>query len=507
MNAAHPGPASRNATSYAEMPYESYPFRQTHPDKLATLSVLLGLEPPPLPSCRVLELGCTSGGNLLPLAVAYPHAQFAGVDVSAVQIAQGQAVVDASGLGNVRLLARSVTDIDERLGKFDYIIAHDLYSWVSNSVQEAILDVCSRNLTEQGVAYVSYNTLPGWQMQGMIRDLMRSHTLGFAEPGKRVQQARALLDFLAQSVSKDNNASRLSLQGNLELLRKLPDHSILHEHLEETNEPLYFHQFIERAERHGLQYLAEADFGTMLTFGFPPQVAETVRRIAPDVPRQEQVMDFLRNRSLRQTLLVHAGRKIDRNILPERVLGLWVCGQIHAQRKMPDLRAGVMEKFSTAAGVSVTTSNAITKGALLVLGERWPQSLAFAELLGAAHNRVHKMAASGASTQDRQTLANDLLSGYANGLVELHAAGSPFQARAGERPAVSALARWQAQAGRPITTLRHEVLHPTTAIRSLLPLLDGRRDHAMILSSTIGVDDAQLEAVLNDLARAALLIG
>jgi len=190
MNAANPAPASRNATIHEEMPYESHPFRQTHPDRLATLSVLLGLEPPPLPSCRVLELGCASGGNLLPLAVAYPHAQFAGVDVSAVQIAQGQAAVDACGLGNVRLLTRSVTDIDERLGKFDYIIAHDLYSWVPNNVQDAILNVCSRNLTEQGVAYVSYNTLPGWRVRGRRRGGTPCNRARSSDAGARLQLPR-----------------------------------------------------------------------------------------------------------------------------------------------------------------------------------------------------------------------------------------------------------------------------------------------------------------------------
>jgi methyltransferase-like protein/SAM-dependent methyltransferase len=507
MTEANSAQPSRNATSYDEVPYESFPFRQTHPDKLAALSVLLGLETPHIASCRVLELGCAAGGNLLPLAVAYPNAQFVGVDLSAVQIAQGQAVLDACGMGNARLLARSVTDIDERLGKFDYIIAHGLYSWVPNTVQEAILGVCNRNLSEHGVAYVSYNTLPGWHMHGMIRDLMRFHAMGFSEPGKRVQQARAMLDFLAQSVPKDNNAYGLLLQGDLEMLRKLPDYYILHEHLEDTNEPVYFHQFVERAERQGMQYLAESDFGTMLASGFAPSVAETVRRIAPDVVRQEQLMDFLRNRSFRQTLLVHAGRKIDRHILPERVHGLWVSGLVHPQRKTPDLRAGVMEKFSTAGGATVTTSNAITKAALLVLTERWPQSLAFADLLGAAHHRIHGLAAQGPSAQDKQTLANDLLHGFANGLVELHSAASPFLARAGERPMVSALARWQAQAGRPITSLRHEVLHPTSALRSLLPLLDGSRDRETILASTIGVDIAELEAALDELVRAALLVG
>ena len=502
-----PQPSSRSATSYDEVPYESFPFRQTHPDKLTALAALLGLEAPPVAGSRVLELGCASGGNLLPLAVAYPKTQFVGVDLSSVQIAQGQAVVDACGIPNARLLAMSVTDIDEYFGKFDYIIAHGLYSWVPNAVQEAILGVCSRNLSEHGVAYVSYNTLPGWHMHGMIRDLMRFHAMGFPDPGKRVQQARAMLDFLAQSVPKDNNAYGLLLQGDLEMLRKLPDYYILHEHLEETNEPLYFHQFVERAQRHGLQYLADADVSTMLASRFPPQVSETVRRIAPDVIRQEQVMDFLRNRSFRQTLMVHAARKIERHISPERVQTLWVSGLIQPHRKSPDIRLGAMEKFSTSTGATVTTSNAITKAALLVLTERWPQALSFTDLVSAAHNRIHGLVPQGPTPPDRHTLANDLLYGYANGLVELHASASPFAPRAGERPVVSPLARWQAQAGRPVTSLRHEVLHPTSALRSLLPLLDGTRSRETILAATIGVDAAQLEEALGELARAAVLMG
>src|SRR5262249_60395578 len=93
--------------------------------------------------------------------------------------------------------------------------------------------------------------------------------------------------------------------------------------LGERKEPLYFHQFMERAQRYGLQYLADADVSTMLASRFPPQVAETVRRIAPDVIRQEQFLDFLTNRTFRQTLLVHAELTIDRVITAERVKDLW----------------------------------------------------------------------------------------------------------------------------------------------------------------------------------------
>jgi methyltransferase-like protein/SAM-dependent methyltransferase len=496
----------QGSTSYDAVPYESFPYRQTHPDKLATIAGLLGLHPKPPADCRVLELGCASGGNLLPLAMTYPGSEFVGVDLSPVQIEQGQVAIEACGIGNVRLLARSVRDIDEALGQFDYIIAHGLYSWVPDAVQDAILRVCSQNLDPDGVAYVSYNTLPGWHMHGLIRDLIRFHAKGFSDPAQRVRQARDILDFLAQAVPMDNSPYALLVHADLEKLRKLPDYYILHEHLEETNEPLYFHQFVERAQRHRLQYLAESDFSTMVASGFAPQVGETLRRMAPDVVRQEQLVDFLRNRSFRQTLLVHAERRIERQISPERVHALWASALVHAQRNAPDLRPGVLEQFSTATGTTITTSKAITKAALMVLTERWPQSIAFTELLSAAHRRVHGALSQGPSAHDKQTLANDLLYGFSHKLLELHASASSFAARVQDKPLVTALVRWQAQTGQPVTNLRHEVLYLTDLIRTLLPLLDGTRDRAAILTAQSALTASQLDQALDEIARVALLV-
>lgn len=74
-------------TSYDEVPYESYPFAQTHPDRLATVATLLGLRPAPVEQCRVLELGCAGGGNLIPMALTLPESTFVGIDLSARQIA------------------------------------------------------------------------------------------------------------------------------------------------------------------------------------------------------------------------------------------------------------------------------------------------------------------------------------------------------------------------------------------------------------------------------------
>src|SRR5690606_29689840 len=142
---------------------------------------------------RVLELACASGGNIIPLAELYPEAEFVGVDLLSKELEEGQRLIEANGLRNVRLLHRSVTDIDAAFGQFDYIIAHGLFSWVDDEVQRHILRVCKENLGPSGVAYISYNTLPGWNLVSSVRDLMRFHTQNLGSPVEKSAQARASL--------------------------------------------------------------------------------------------------------------------------------------------------------------------------------------------------------------------------------------------------------------------------------------------------------------------------
>src|SRR5262245_38797580 len=89
---------SENRTSYDEVPYVSQPFTQTHPDRLATLGRLFGLAPTPLTRCRVLELGCASGGNLIPMAFHLPGSEFVGVDLSRRQVEMGRKAIQDLGL-------------------------------------------------------------------------------------------------------------------------------------------------------------------------------------------------------------------------------------------------------------------------------------------------------------------------------------------------------------------------------------------------------------------------
>ncbi|MBC8076432.1 MAG: class I SAM-dependent methyltransferase, partial [Chloroflexales bacterium] len=170
------------ADAYDQVFYPSAAEPSIHPDRLATVATLFGVRPAPVDQCRVLELGCADGANLLPMAYALPHGTFFGIDASPRQIAAGQAQIAALGLKNVRLQALDLQELPASSGEFDYIIAHGVYSWVAPAVQEALLALCGRHLAANGVAVVSYNVLPGWHQRGVARDLLRFHTRQFAEP-------------------------------------------------------------------------------------------------------------------------------------------------------------------------------------------------------------------------------------------------------------------------------------------------------------------------------------
>jgi len=162
-----------------------------------------------------------------------------GIDLSAVQIAQGAAEIEALRLSNIRLLAMDIMAFDQD-GTFDYIIAHGIYSWVPGPVQDKILALCAAQLAPGGIALVSYNTLPGWRMLAIVREAMLYQTRGVEDPRERVAQARTTLDFLADAVPDKDSAYGRLLRLAAEHIRQKPDYYVLHEYLEETNEAVYF---------------------------------------------------------------------------------------------------------------------------------------------------------------------------------------------------------------------------------------------------------------------------
>lgn len=469
-------------STYDELPYKSQPFSESHPDHLATLGRLFGLNPAPVTKCRVLELGCASGGNLIPMAFQLPDSEFVGVDLSRRQVDMAHKAIQDLGLHNIRIVHASIPDIDESWGTFDYIICHGVYSWVPAEVQDKILAVSADNLAPQGISYVSYNTYPGWHMREMIRHMMCYHADQFEDTGRRIGQARALVDFLASSVYTGDYYGSL-LKDELDSIKDHPDWYLFHDHLEVVNAPIYFYQFIERAEKKGLQYLAETDFSTMLTSGFPEETAKTLKQISPNIIRTEQYMDFLRNRFFRQTLLCH------KNLTPNRALGatslegFLIASALRPDSAVVDLSPGIKQNFRTPEARVISTDFPLTKAALVVLGECWPRAIELNALYTAARQRLVDTSCSDGSQDERTLLLGDLLHCYIANTVELHTWQADFTVNVSERPKISSLAAYQATLDHSTVNQRHEMGELDVFARKLIGFLDGSRDRSELLKA------------------------
>jgi methyltransferase-like protein len=442
------------------------------------------MRPTPIEHCRVLELGCNAGSNLLAMAYGLPQSQFVGIDVAERPIAQGQATIEALGLRNIMLHRLDLRHTPSDLGPFDFIIAHGLYSWVPADVRDKLLAVCGEHLTGQGVAYVSYNAYPGNHLRDMARGMMRYHVAHFADREQQIGQARALLKFLAESKAEPD-VYHMLLKQEFERVLTYPDAGFFHDDLSPINQPVYFSEFIDHATRYGLQYLAEANILAMAEDTYPPQVAAVLNNLDPnDVITREQYLDFLKCRAFRQTLLCHRSVPLDR-VHQSACLGdLYVGAELRPLSPSPDVASGVAEAFQGPRGAEIETDRPLVKTAFLHLGSIWPRAVPFADLLTRALGQLGRDEPGehigvGDATEE---LARALLQAYSAGYVEFHVHQPPFVTEVSARPVASRLARFQLQHDTIVPTMRHQTLKlEDTLSRHLVMLLDGTRDRAALL--------------------------
>jgi len=406
-----------------------------------------------------------------------------------------------------------------------------VYSWVPPAVQDQLLAICQAHLAPQGVAYVSYNTYPGCHIRDMVRDMMRFHVQQFAEPQQQASHARAFIKFLSEAKTEPT-LYQMMLKLELERLTEYPDHALYHDDLAEISTPVYFYQFMEQAAQHGLQYLTEANFPETQIGRFPPHVTDALSELGDDVTAIEQYMDFLKCRRFRQTLLCHQSLELDRTPTPEQVNDFYVASPARATSAEPDIHARTVEEFRGPKESAIKSDNPLVKAAFLHLGEVWPHSPHFGDLLTAARARLGRETGHDADlAEDTRMLGGTLLKAYAAGLVELHVHAPRFVLEVSERPVASHLARLQVQDGEKVTNLRHvSVAVEDSLARSLLQLLDGTRDREALISDLTALIDAgavplprgglsvgdrqivqsrivdELDAKLVQLARLALLV-
>ncbi len=440
--------------TYEQIPYYSQPVKRADPELLRTIGHLFGVQGADARNCRVIEVGCGDGGNLLAIASLYPESQFLGLDNSPSAIVRANKRKDELALKNISFEAADILEFESEAGIFDYFLAHGVYSWVADPVKESLLKMARRCLAPTGIGYISYNCLPGWHQRGLLREFMTFHTAGIEAPKLKIAQARAATSYLADLANPKDPILRLLTSTERDTIASLNDWHLFHDYLEVSNDPRYFLGFVEELTQSGLQYLADAELFQMLPLDLPQAEQEKLSKIAGDVLRLEQYLDFFRNRMFRRSLIVQKEAEIRREFLPESLFPLWLSSPM----KRGDRPNMYVHPNGGAMGISFPELDR----ALARLSEVYPEAIAFETLAndcGANH------------PQQKLRLAGTLLQGVISDLIEARLTPSLCRRATGDQVQSTPLASAQAKKGEVATNLLLDTLLLRKEVALLLSFL------------------------------------
>ena len=497
------------SSHYDQLPYPGLFHALTHPASICTVATLLGLATPDPRAARILVIGCGDGTNVVQMAETLPGASLYGFDYTTNHVAHANRVIAELGIRNLRVEQRDIMEFGPSDGQFDYIIAHGIYSWVPEAVRQRALAICRENLSPNGIAYMSYNAYPGWHLVDGMRRMMFLYTVGVTDARERVAKARELLGFLDRNVPINNGPHSVAVHSYAAQSLEREDAAFGSDDLSEVCQPFYLTEFVAAAEAQGLAYLHEARFSDATGMHLGREAFADIAAMTGTPLQAEQLADFVSNRSFRRALLCQPERLGSRNfdVDAARLGGFFASGEFHPR---PGDAAGGVVAWN---GAPLAPRSALGVAALAILGERFPATVAFEELVGAARARVP----GGEPQSDADTIAATLALAYSmpGELLTLWPYDPGYLGEPPERPRVGSFARYRAAHGERSVgdrLLRTVDLDPV--LLALLPKLDGEHTRTELYAKLVSLfPDAEaatlasdLDQALDTIARNALLI-
>jgi SAM-dependent methyltransferase len=148
---------------YETLAYPAMSHPPSDPALSAASARLRGHRPPHPSQATILEIGCGSGLNLIPLAIRWPKSRLVGIDLSRTAIAEAQSLAYEAKVSNVRFIQADLREFQVAPGSVDFIIAHGFLSWVPDDAKTALFAFCRHALSPQGLATISFNVEAGWR--------------------------------------------------------------------------------------------------------------------------------------------------------------------------------------------------------------------------------------------------------------------------------------------------------------------------------------------------------
>lgn len=450
--------------------FDSRPDPERHPDRMRTLARLKGLNPTAVSKATILDIGCGTGLDLLAHAIAFPTAKFIGLDIAAEFINLGKQIIKELKLENVQLVCGDIKEYKTDL-RFDYIICHGVYSWVNSELQQSLLSVIQSTLEPTGIAYISYNSLPGWHYRRVVQRLIKLFDDQKLAVQQRVDLAINSMNKALLGLSDMSDHQTECLRNELQSCLKQSPAFIYHELLNFDCTAEYLEDFARKAADYRLRYFAD---------GRPTRIrehryTEAERKRAAQLglagqnpEKIEQFWDLLQPLALRGALFCHADQAVSSAPEYSHVMQMYISSALVAESKDVDLAGTRTETFRDARDLLVEVSDPILKSILTGLSGNWPKAVAVKEII-----QNPKLSQLPSSTSLLQELGQYFLQGLVQLYNEVHLATNKIM----ERPKVFPLAICQARIGFAwVTNARFEFLPINEFDRELIQLLDGNND-------------------------------
>jgi hypothetical protein len=410
--------------------------------------------------------------------------------------------VSCLGLENISFVLNDVLDLNPAdFAPCDYIVAHGLYSWVPEDARDAILNFCRQALAPSGLAYISYNTQPGWATRHLVREtLLRSRAVREAPIQDKGNRAIELAAQLLADLPSREHASAVLLGDELERVRQGRPCYVFHEYLAEVNDGFWLGEFVDRARRHGLDYVTDAMF-CRWEGHIPEQLKSALAKRDLDPIEQGEAADLLCHRYFRASILCRADAPRLRGRRQDLLGEVHIATSLSAQTDPFNLTDGVVERLDGTGGPEITLNASITKAAVILLAAQWPIGMRLEALYCKAAELLagHGIAvAANAQTQ----LSDDLTVLFEAGQIDLRLREPEYLTEVPDYPQAHALARFEAGHRDALTTPYHLPLPFEPQVLALVRDMDGSRSR-LELQRAYG--EELVDRTLEILARWGLL--
>ena len=294
------------------LPYTYGFHRELAPPLLAAALLAQGVQHAAEPRrYRLCELGCGRGLDCNILAAANPDAEFWAVDFNPAHIADARELASAASLANVHFFEAGFDAFAAQdLPAFDFVVLHGVYTWVSPQNRAAIEQFLARHLRPGGVAYLSYNALPGWAQTQPLGRLI--HELVDAGQGPIDDRVAEALQVAGALRNADAHYFRANPQAGplLDDVARRSDAYIVHEFCNRDWTPL-FHADVARAMAAAkLEFAASADLCDHVeALDLTPDQADLLRD-SSNSSQREMLRDFIVQRRLRRDVYVKGMREL-----------------------------------------------------------------------------------------------------------------------------------------------------------------------------------------------------